>query len=92
MTKIWIMVTISQIRLMVSISQIRLLESNYSWPKVILLSGAHCSCIQASHKVELFLQKILLLSQAYRHVEDIDLFMGGVMEDKCPGILSSLLF
>jgi hypothetical protein len=28
--------------LFVSIRQIRLLESNCSWPKVILLSGAHC--------------------------------------------------
>jgi hypothetical protein len=34
MTKIWIMV---------SISQIWLLGSNYARPKVILLSGAHCT-------------------------------------------------
>ena len=27
---------------MVSIGQIRLFESNCYWPKVILLSGAHC--------------------------------------------------
>ncbi len=31
------------IRLIASISRIRLLESNRTWPKVILLSGAHCS-------------------------------------------------
>jgi len=30
-------------------------------------------------------EKIQLLSQAYKHVEDIDLFMGGVMEDHCQG-------
>ncbi len=34
--------TLREIRLIASISRIRLLESNCSWPKVILLSGAHC--------------------------------------------------
>jgi hypothetical protein len=33
----------------------------------------------------LLLQKILLLSKAYQHVDDIDLFIGGVMEEPCPG-------
>jgi hypothetical protein len=32
-----------------------------------------------------FFQRIALLSRAYKHVEDVDLFMGGVMENWCPG-------
>jgi hypothetical protein len=32
-----------------------------------------------------FFKKVMLLSQAYDNVEDIDLFMGGIMEERCPG-------
>lgn len=37
-------------------------------------------------------EKILLLSQAYKHVDDIDLFIGMLMEDRCPGAFIGCTF
>ncbi len=44
-----------EIRIIVSINQIWLLESNCRWPKVILLSGAHCIRLNISQHFKWFL-------------------------------------